>query len=165
MEKINAQEEKILFSWKAPARPFKKRDKEFFTTVAAIAFLIGLILFFIEGVLPVAVVLSIVFLVYVLATVEPESVEHKITNKGIVFAGKLYKWQEFVRFWFAKRFGNELLVLETIRLPGRLELVLEDGDKENIKKNIEKHLPLEEASPNFLDRAASWFSKKVPFDK
>lgn len=158
-------EEKVLFAWQVPARPFKKRNKEFFITVGLIGFLIALILFFIEGVLPVAVVLSIVFLVYVLATISPEEVEHKITNKGVVFAGKTYLWRELVRFWFTQRFGSNLLVLETIKIPGRLELVINAENKLTIQKALVRHLPFEEAPPNFLDRAASWFGKKVPFDK
>lgn len=158
------QKEKELFSWKAPARPFKKRDKEFFTTVLALAFLIGLILFFVEGILPVAVVIALVFLVYVLSTVEPEEVEHAVTTKGVSFVGKKYRWEELTRFWFTKRFGNELLVFESLGIPNRIEMVVQEADKERIKNAVEDYLVYEEAAPNFLDKAAAWFSKQVPLE-
>lgn len=156
--------ERTLFSWKAPARPFKRRDREFFTTVLALAFLIGLIMFFIDGILPVAVVMALVFLIYVLSTVQPEEVEHSITNKGVVFAGKKYRWDELVRFWFTKRFGNHLLIIESLQVPNRIEMVVSEQDQEKIKDTIEDYLIFEEAAPNFLDKAAGWFSKQVPLE-
>ena len=45
--------EKELFSWRAPARPFKKRDREFWVSVIAIAAVSGFILYIIEGIMPV----------------------------------------------------------------------------------------------------------------
>lgn len=156
--------ERTLFSWKAPARPFKRRDREFFTTVLALAFLIGLIMFFIDGILPVAVVMALVFLVYVLSTVAPEEVEHSITTKGVSFAGKKYRWDELVRFWFTRRFGNELLIIESMQVPNRVEMVISETDKEEIKDAVEDYLIFEEAAPNFLDKAAGWFSKRVPLE-
>lgn len=159
-----SQKERVLFSWKAPARPFKKRDKEFFTTVLALAFLIGLIMFFIDGILPVAVVMALVFLIYVLSTVQPDEVEHSITNKGIIFAGKKYRWDELVRFWFTKRFGNELLIIESMQVPNRIEIVVSGQDQEKIKDAVEDYLLYEEAAPNFLDKAAGWLSKRVPLE-
>lgn len=156
--------EELLFHWVSPARPFKKRNREFFTTIAALGFLIGLILFFIDGVLPVAVVLALVFLVYVLASVEPEQVEHRITNKGVVFAGKRYAWDELGRFWFTQRFGNDLLIVEIFKLPGRLEIVVAPQDMLEIRKHLEPRLEFEKVAPDFVDKAAGWISKKVPLD-
>lgn len=158
------QREKVLYSWTAPARPFKKRDKEFFTTVLAIAFLVSLIMFFLEGALPVAVIISVVFLVYVLSTVPPEAVEHKITNRGIYFAGRKKGWEELLRFWLTKRFDNELLILEGTGLPGRIEMVINGEDRERIRTELGKYIDYEEAEPNFLDKAASWLSSKIPLE-
>lgn len=158
------KKEELLFAWTAPVRPFKKRDKEFFTTIAAVALLMGLILFFIDGILPVGVVIAVVFLVYILSTVPPEEVEHRITTKGVVFAGKKYKWDELTRFWFTRRFGNDLLIVESKQMPNRLEMVVLPADRDKIRHAIENHLPYEEAAPNFLDKAAVWLSKRVPLE-
>lgn len=154
-----------LFSWKAPVRPFKRRNKEFYTTVLAVALLVGIIGFVIEGILTIVVVLSLVFLIYVLSSIEPEEVEHKITSKGIIFAGgRTYLWRELVNFWFTERFGSSLLIIDILMLPGRLELVISPADKEKIQGILEKHIELQEATPNFLDKSAAWLSKRLPLD-
>ncbi len=161
---LKLEKEEVLYSWGAPVRPFKRRNKDFFTTVLAIAFLMALILFFIEGFLPVLVIIALVFLVYVLSTVPPDDVEHSLTNRGVNFAGQHTYWDEITRFWFTTRFGSELLILETLRAPGRIEMVINPEEKEKIQKILEDYVPFEEAAPNFLDKAATWLSKKVPLE-
>lgn len=161
---LKTTKEKVLFTWRAPARPFRRRNKEFFTTVLAIAFLLSVILFFIEGAMAVAVVIAVVFLVYVLSTVAPEEIEHKITDQGIYFAGRKRFWDEFIRFWITRRFDNDLLVFEGFFFPGRLEMVINPQDKETLHNIIEEYLPYEEAEPRFFDKAAAWLSKKVPLE-
>jgi hypothetical protein len=154
--------EKDLVTWIAPARPFKRRNKEFYITMIVIAAIVGLILFLVEGFMPVILIISLVFLFYILSTVEPEEVEYKITNKGIVIAGRRTGWDILLRFWFSRRFDSELLIIETLVLPGRLELVIRLEDKEKIKKALLKFIPEEETPPSTLDRAANWFSRKLP---
>lgn len=154
-----------LFSWKAPLRPFKKRNRQFYTTVFAVAALVAIIGYILEGPWTVIVILALVFVVWVLSAIEPEEVEHKITNKGIVFAGsKTYLWRELLNFWFTERFGSHLLIIDMTRLPGRLEFVVDPEEKIKIQEILEKHIELQEATPNFLDKTASWLSKRVPLD-
>ncbi len=154
--------EKLLFSWTAPARPFKRRDKDFWTTVIVITVIIGLILFFAEGFMPVILIISVIFLYYILSTVEPENIEYKITNWGIKMADKLNPWNNLNRFWFTKRFNDEILVLEAYTLGGRLELVIKGSDKEKIKNTLSKYLLHEQATPSYIDKASNWFSQKLP---
>lgn len=161
---LKSKKETVFLSWKAPVRPFKRRGKEFLTTVLMIAFLTGVIFYFIEGILPVIVIVALVFLVWVFSTFQPEEVEHKISNRGVVFAGKLYRWGDLIRFWFAKRLSNELFVVETVQMPGRLELVINPEDKATIRETVEEYVPYEEAPPNFLDKSASWLAKRVPLE-
>lgn len=154
--------EKDLFSWKAPARPFKRRDREFWIKIIAIASVIGLIVFIIEGIMPVILLISVFFLFYILSTVEPDVIEYKITNKGIKIAEKRTNWELLTRFWFGGRFDSELLIFEMLVMPGRLELVVNAVDKESIRKAVSSQIPEEEVPPSSLDRAANWFSKKLP---
>lgn len=154
--------EKDLVVWFAPARPFKRRNREYYITLLAMAAIVGLILFFAEGSMPVILIISLVFLFYVLNTVEPEGVEYKITTKGVKVAGRKTEWDKMVRFWFSRRFDSDLLIIETLTLPGRMELVVMPEKKEEIKKALAKYLPDEEAPPSFLDKLANWFSKKLP---
>lgn len=159
---VRQEAEKDLFIWKAPARPFKRRDKQFWMTLIAIAGVFGLILFLVEGAMPVILIISLVFLFYVLSTVEPEEIECKITNKGIKIADKRTDLGNLTRFWFSRRFNSELLVFEMAILPGRLEMVINSKDREAIRKALSPYLPEEEAPPSGLDRAANWFAKKLP---
>ena len=157
--------EKDEISWTAPARPFKRRDREFWVTVIAMAGVVGIILFLVEGFMPVILVISIVFLFYVLSTVEPENVEYKITSRGIRIGGRLTEWANMNRFWMSRRFNSELLVVETFILPGRLELVVDPEKKELIQKAMSKYLNHEEVPPSGLDKAANWIGKRMPGGK
>lgn len=154
--------EKDLVTWTAPARPFKRRDRQFFVTLIGMAGVAGLVLFLIEGFLPVLLIVSLVFLFYVMATVEPQNIEYKITNKGIKIDGRLNDWNIMGRFWFTKRLDSELLVIETRVLPNRLELVINTEVKEKIKKVLTDYLIHEEVPASNIDKAVNWFSKKMP---
>lgn len=159
---LKNEPERDLVTWVAPARPFKKRNKEFYVTTIAIAAVIGFILFLAEGFLPVILIISLVFLFYVMSTVPPDNIEYKITSKGIKFGEKRTDWNRMKRFWFSRRFDNELLIVELTTIPGRLEIVTNSEIKDRIKKEISEYLVHEEVPPSFFDKAAVWFSKKLP---
>lgn len=161
------EEKKILFSWKSLSRPFKKRDKDFFTTVGAIVFLICVILFFIKEWFLIAAILGLTFLVYILNRVPPEEIEHKITSKGITTGDSDYPWQDLTSFFFTESYGSRLLNIENKkRFYGRLILVINSGDEQKIKEILAKYLTFkEEPEVNFVDKAADWLSKKVPLEK
>src|SRR5688572_16539540 len=130
---IRQEPERDLVTWIAPARPFKRRDRQFFVTTFAIAGIVGLILFLAEGIMPVLLIISLVFLYYILSTVEPENIEYKVTTKGIKISNKLTPWQVLLAFWFTKRFDSELMMIDTAIIPGRMEIVIDPSLKEKLK--------------------------------
>ena len=154
--------EKELFTWRAKSRPFKKRTKEFWVSVIAIASVISFILFLIEGPISVILVISIVFLTYILSSVEPDMIEYSITNRNIKIAGQRTNIGIVMRYWFSKRFNETLLVFETTGFPGRLELVVNEKDKEKIREALAPYLVEEEATPSRLEKSAEWLSNKLP---
>jgi hypothetical protein len=157
---------KTLLTWQAPVRPFKKRDKEFFTTVAAIAFLVCVILLFIKEWLGIAVVGSLVFVGYVLATVEPEKTEHELTTRGIKTGDKLYKWEDLKQFWFNDKWGQQILNVDTrLRFPSRITLLLAEKSQEEVKTVLSRYVQFEEPEVTFMDRSAKWLANKVPLEK
>lgn len=162
---VRREPERDLVVWSGPARPFKRRDRQFYVTVFAMAGIVGLVLFFAEGVMPVILIISLVFLYYVLSTVPPEDVEYKITSKGIKIAGKLTEWQYLTRFWFSKRFETELLIFESLLIPGRIEFVIKADLKEKLRKEISAYIPYEEVPASGLDRVTAWFAKILPGNK
>lgn len=162
-----AAQEEILLSWKSPSRPFKKREKEFFTTIGAIVFLLAVILVFIKEFLLIGAILALAFVAYVLATVPPEEVEHKITSLGLESAGHFYKWEELLGFWFGEKWGQPVLLVATrLRFPGRLIILTGGQDQEKIKVALSKYLNFRERpEKNWMDDAAKWLAEKVPLEK
>ena len=153
--------EKTLFSWKAPARPFKRQSREFYVTAVSIAVLVGLILFLIDGIMPVLLIVAFCFLFYVLYNVEPEKLEYKITTLGIRISESLIPWEDLGRFWFSERMGSKVLVLERSGIIGRIELVYSKKNEKEIEKDLKKYLLNEEAAPNILDKSSSWVANKI----
>jgi hypothetical protein len=165
LEVIPSKELRVLYAWEAPSRPFKKRDREFWTTIIAIVFLVGLILFFVREWFLIAAIVSLTFVYYVLSTVEPEKTNYKFTNRGLVYTGETYPWENISQFWFSEKYGQRVINFELRSgLPGRLTLLVGEGDESKIKEILLKYLTEEEAKPNFLDRAADWLQKKVPLE-
>ncbi|MFZ5365856.1 MAG: DUF5673 domain-containing protein [Patescibacteria group bacterium] len=165
IEVLPVREVKTLLSWKAPIRPFKTRNREFWTTVGSIAFLLAVILLFIKEWLLIVVIAALIFVYYVLSSVPPEEIEHQITNRGVRFASKEYLWEEISQYWISEKWGQKILNLETkFRFPGRLELLFKVGDEGKIREILKKYLPEETPPPSFLDRASSWLAKKVPLE-
>ncbi len=162
---LENQKETDLFVWRAPSRPFKTRNREFYVTLFAITGLVGLILFIAEGAMPTVLLIAIVFLFYILSTVAPEEIEYKITNRGIKISEVRTEWNLMGRFWFTQRMGSDLLVIETFVIPGRLELVVKGEDVEIIRKNLSTYLTEEEIQSSGLEKAANWFSSKLPGNK
>ena len=157
--------EKDLLSWSAPNRPFKKRNKEYYSTIAMIVILVSLILFFAGQFLPIAVVISIAFVSYVLASVPPEKASHRITTYGIHTDQQFHYWEEMGRFWFTSKFGQEMMHVEVAKFPGQITMLLGDQSKEPLKKLLMKYLIHETPLPSFLDKAADWMQEKIPLDR
>jgi len=156
---------KTLLTWTAPERPFKKRGREYFTTVGAIVFLLAVILLFLKEWLLIAVMIALMFVAYIMATVEPRKVEHKITNQGIITGGKKYRWEELGRFWFTEKWGGKILHTETLfGLPRQLLMLLGETKQEQIKKILSDYLPFEEPEKTWVDNASEWLSRRVPLE-
>ena len=159
--------EEILVTWKAPARPFKKRNKKFFRTVFTIALLVALILFFAGQILPVALVISVVFLVYVMAMIPPQDVSVKLTNYGFYIDKEAFAWYEMGRFWFEQKQGLDVLMIELNRFPNRLSLVLVDGltpRKEDLAEVLSEVLLREKPKPSAFEKVSHFLSEKIPLD-
>lgn len=160
-----ADGEEVYAVWSSPSRLFKRRDREYFVNIAAIVFLLCVILVFAREFVLIATVLSIVFLVYVLSTVPPEDVKHKITSIGIESAGHFYRWEELSDFWFEEQWGQVLMVVRPYATT-RLLILLGDQDKKKMTAVVSKHLPFrEQPERTWIDSAARWMSEKLPLEK
>lgn len=157
---------KSLLKWESPVRPFKKRDKDYYTTIAAIVFLLAVILLFLKEWLLIAVMVALTFVTYVLATVEPENTEHEITTRGIVTGGKSYLWRDLRAFWFSKKWKDNILNIDTnLKFPSRLMMLAGGKSESQVKEILKKHLEEEMPEDTFMDRSAKWLQEKVPLEK
>lgn len=161
----DGSEEEVLLAWTSPSRLFKKRDREYFTNIGAIVFLLTIILVFAREFVLIAAVLSVVFLIYVLSTVPPEEVSHRLTNLGIESAGHFYRWEELADFWLEEQWGQHLIVLRPYLSP-RVIILLGSQNHEKVRELVAKHIPFRsQPEKTWVDNAASWLTKKIPLEK
>ncbi|MFC1654135.1 hypothetical protein ACFL1M_04805 [Patescibacteria group bacterium] len=163
---MTQEKENVLLEWMAPSRPFKKRNKEFYSTVGVIVLLISIILLFAKEIMLILAILSLVFFSYVIATVPPQKIEYKITSRGLRFFGQLYYFEDLGRYWFEEKLGSTVLFVEVFQgVASKLMGVLpNDLKQESVKKELDKFLVNEKPDPTTMDRAAKWIQEKVPLE-
>jgi len=52
-----------------------------------------------------------------------------------------------------------------VLIPGRMELVIDMGVKEKLKKEVSAYIPYQEVSGSGLDRVTNWVAGKLPGNK
>jgi hypothetical protein len=157
--------EETILAWSSPSRIFKKRDKEYFTNIGAIVFLLIVILIFAREYMFILAVLSIVFFIYVMSTVPPEEVQHKITNLGIESAGHFYRYDTLFEFWFDSQWGQTMIAIKPIT-GSRIIMLLGTQEKQTIQDILSKHIPFrEQPEKSWVDNAARWITEKIPLEK
>ena len=157
----------ILLSWKSPSHPFKKRNKAFYQTIAAMTFLLLVIVFFLHEFLLMGVILAVAFVIYVIYSIPPIEVGHKITPGGIENAGRFFSWNQLSSFWFEKKLNSEVLIIQThLSYPAQIRIVLNQVKSENVKEIMGKYLIYLEKPPrNFVDNFSNWLGNKIPLDQ
>lgn len=157
-------QEEVILEWNAPSRPFKKRNRKYYTTVGLIVILISLILIFAGQFLPVAVVIALGFLTYVLSSVPPETVRNTITTLGIRNGGTLYQWEELGRFWFTTRYDQRMLHAEVSKIPNQITLLIQPELEQELIEVLSEVLRFEKPPLTSFDKAANWLQEKIPLD-
>ena len=157
-------QEELVFQWQAPSRAFKKRKRQYFTTIGTIVLLLCLILFFAGQILPVAVVIAVAFLTYIMATIPPQIITNSVTTFGIRNEENLYYWEELGRFWFDKKYDDTILYIEVDRFPFRLSLLLGKESKEELIEILSEVLINEKPPLTETEKLAAWLQKKIPLD-
>ena len=110
-EDIKNPNPQVVFFWKAPLRPYKKRSGFILRFYLAVTLLLSLILFFFGDKLLLIPMWALLFLFYVLTITPPPEVDNKITRFGIETAGVTLHWEILSHFYFMKRFGYDVLVV------------------------------------------------------
>src|SRR3989344_234440 len=161
-----AEEIKTLLSWEAPSRPFRKKDRSYYTTLAIIVILLILILLLAKEFLLIATLLSLTFVAYVLAFVPPHPVQYRISTQGITIGEDFYFWHFLDSFWFKEKEKHKVLHIQTrLRFPAQLMLVLGDQDEEKMKKIVARFLPYVEVPfRSWMEKWSEGLQKNFPLE-
>lgn len=151
-----------LYSWKAPERIFIPRNRKWYTYLFLLLLLIILVLLFLKQFIIIAPIAALGFVTYVLASVPPHSVQHKITNEGVNTDNRSYLWTELYDFWFTTKGDQKMIHIDTyLNYPRRLILLVGEGDIEKIKETMLQFIPFREIpKESFMDKAADFLSEK-----
>ncbi len=165
-QKIYPNDVKTLLAWTGPGRPFKKRGRQFYLTSLLIALLVEVILFLFSQYLLMLVVLSLLFMSFVMATVAPKDFHYKISNQGITVEDHSYLWIELYDFYFKRRENVDILHVRTKAfIPGELTMTLGEINREHIKNVLLPFLPYREiVKPTFMEKSADWLSRNFPLE-
>lgn len=161
-QKDNSFKVATIYSWTSPERLFIPRNRKWFTYLFLIVLLIIVVLLFVQQFIIIAPVAAIGFVSYVLATVPPHDIEHKITTEGINSGGHSYLWQEMLDFWVTKKGEEHLIHIDTyLAYPKRIIMLVGKGDLDAIKDVMVQFIPFREIpKENLLDKTLNYFTEK-----
>lgn len=158
----------VIFAWRAPLRPYKKRQGQILRFYLALAILISLVVFFFGDKILLIPIWAIIFLFYVLTITPPPEVDNKISLFGIETAGITLRWEALSYFYFKKRFSFDVLTVVS-HAPYFYHAYLVIPDEETKNKTIKllsEHLIYQEKpQKNLTDKLVDWFSALLPDDE
>lgn len=163
---METEEIKTLLTWEASSRPFKKKDRSYYTTIAILAILVILIALLMHEFLFIGVIMSFAFVAYVLAFVPPHNITYRFSTQGITIGEDFYFWHFLDAFWFKQKDGSKILHIQTnLRFPAQLMLVLGDQDEEKVKKIVSRFLPFVEVPyKSWMEKWTESLQKHFPLE-
>lgn len=155
-----------LLEWSAPGRPFRKKGKEYYTSVLLIGLLIEVILFLFSDYQLMVVVAAVIFLAFTLSSIPPKNFQYKITSEGIQVEDIFYIWGELYDFYFKKMDGEDVLFVRTHAIiPGELHMPLGEHPRDHLIKVLLPYLPYREiVKPTFMEKSADWLTRTFPLE-
>lgn len=157
----------LIYSWKAPLRPYKKKSKLVIRFYLGVAFLLSSIVFFFGDKILIIPIWAILFLFYVLTITPPPEVENKITAFGIDSAGVVIRWENLSHFYFEKKFSFYTLTIVS-HAPYFYHLYMvvpNEAIKKKLTEILSQYLFYQEKpQKTFVDKLISFLSDLVPDD-
>lgn len=161
---ISELEERVLLEWKAFERPHKVWSREFFSSVVVIAFLVSVIFFFIEGIMPVFVIWALVFMTWAMNKTEPRMVTNTLSNWGLKTPGRTYAYNQMTNFWIESKWGGRLLRINVEGAPWHMVLVIDPEKESEIRSLMLKSVVYKEPNVTWVDKAIKWVGEKLPLE-
>lgn len=165
--KISETEEiRTLLTWEAASRPFRKKDRSYYTTLAIIVILLVLILLLAREFLLIGAILSLAFVSYVLAFVPPHNIKYRLSTQGVTIGDDFYFWHFLDAFWFKEKDGHKIMIIQTrLRFPAQLMLVIGGTEEEKVKKMVARFLPYVEVPyKTWMEKWSEGLQKHFPLE-
>ncbi|HHH14303.1 MAG TPA: hypothetical protein ENJ78_01185 [candidate division WWE3 bacterium] len=102
---------KTLLIWEGYARPFKKKDKKYFTNLISTAVVIIIFLLLAGQFTIIIAFLSLLFASYALYSVPPQKTTYVITNKGIELEEEVIPWERIKDYFVSEKLGHKVINL------------------------------------------------------
>lgn len=163
-EETNDLVEKPLLEFEAYERPHKVWTREFYSSVIVIAFLVSVILYFIEGLMPVVVIWTLVFMLWAMAKTEPRKIKTALTTFGLKSSNKTYRYEEMDSYWLETRLGSRLLRINLSMVPWHIVTVIDPDKEVEIRKIVGERVLYQEPAVTWLDKAMKWVNEKMPLE-
>jgi len=157
-------DEKTIFEWESFDRPHKKWGKEFYSTVIVLAFLVSIILYFIEGAMPVFVVWGLVFMLWTMGRTEPKKESYAITTWGLKLPDRTYNLSEMSQFWIESKWGSRVLRINLVKAPWHLVVVVNKEEEQDIKNLLLQGVIYQAPPITWMDKAIRWMGEKLPLE-
>ena len=147
-------EVKLLYSWKSPARIYRKKSKRWAINLLLLVLIILVVLLFLQQLILMATVLTFGAFLYLLDAVPPDEIEHQITNEGMNTTSQSYLWEELYDFWFTDKGEYTQLNIDTnLNFPRRLLMLVKKDEVPKVKEVLVQFLPFREKVEH------SWYEK------
>jgi len=157
-------EEVILLEWTSYERPQKKWSKEFYSSVLVMAFLAGVILYFIEGLMPVLVIGAMVFMLWAMSRTEPRLEKYALSSWGLKTKDRTYRFENMNQFWFESKWGGRLMRINLVGAPWHLVIVINSESEDKLRKLMLQYVSYQEPPITWSDRLVKWLGDKIPLE-
>ena len=168
MHPENFTNPQVLYSWKAPLRPYIKRSQKIIRFYIALTLLLSLIIVFFGDIILLIPLWALMFIFYVFTVTPPSEISNKITRFGVETVGTSLRWETLDHFYFTKRFGYEILTLVThAPYDFHTYLVIPSNDiKDAVINRLSKRIIFQdEPTKTTIDKIIDWLSRLVPHEE
>jgi len=158
-------EEKIILEWDAFERPQKKWSKEFYSTIVVMAILASIIFYSIEGIMPVLVIWSLVFMLWAMSRTEPRMEKYAVSTWGLKTTERTFRYESINQFWFETKWGSRLMRVNLAQAPWHIVILINPEKEKQLKElMLEQKIVYQEPPITWLDRLVKWLGEKLPLE-
>lgn len=161
--------DEALFQWAAAGKiPTSSFNPKFLRMFMIIGIVIGILLALMQDFGLLFVIGSVIFFYYVLHNKYiPVEINYEISKYGFKYGTSLHYWFDLRHFFFTKRGGQEILIIDTNEdFAGRLIVLFKAEDRDKIFGLLKERAVFLEVEPkSSIDKAIDFVSDKFDTNK